>query len=156
MWQTLGIQPTTDIKAIKSAYAKLAKQYNPEEYPEEFQKIFDAYKAACAYAKRNRPLRTSDLPSSHIPPKQERTEEIADEDELDFSGIDTSRKHPPKEEITDEDELDFSGIDTSRKRPPKEEITDEDELDFSGIDTSRKHPPKEEITDEDELDFSGI
>ncbi|MBQ8780519.1 MAG: hypothetical protein IJZ72_02425, partial [Oscillospiraceae bacterium] len=86
------------------------------------------------------------------PPK----EEITDEDELDFSGIDTSRKHPPKEEITDEDELDFSGIDTSRKHPPKEEITDEDELDFSGIDTSRKHPPKEEITDEDELDFSDV
>lgn len=51
MWETLGIEPTTDIKAIKSAYAKLAKQYNPEEHPEEFQRIYTAYKRACVYAK---------------------------------------------------------------------------------------------------------
>lgn len=51
MWETLGIEPTTDIKAIKSAYAKLAKQYNPEEHPDEFRRIYTAYKRACVYAK---------------------------------------------------------------------------------------------------------
>lgn len=51
MWEILGIEPTTDIKAIKTAYAKLAKQYNPEEHPEEFQRIYAAYKRACIYAK---------------------------------------------------------------------------------------------------------
>lgn len=51
MWNILGIEPTKDIKTIKAAYAKLAKQYNPEEHPEEFKRIFDAYKSACAYAR---------------------------------------------------------------------------------------------------------
>ena len=51
MWEILGISPTVDIKEIKAAYAKLAKQYNPEEKPEEFKRIFEAYKAACRYAK---------------------------------------------------------------------------------------------------------
>lgn len=50
MWQILGIEPTDDIKAIKKAYARLAKQYNPEEHPEEFQRIHTAYRQACAYA----------------------------------------------------------------------------------------------------------
>lgn len=52
-WKILGIEPTHDIKIIKKAYASLAKKYNPEEHPEEFQKIHSAYKSACACAKRN-------------------------------------------------------------------------------------------------------
>ena len=52
MWEILGIEPTKDIKKIKSAYAKLAKKFNPEEYPDEFQNIHDAYKNALNYAKR--------------------------------------------------------------------------------------------------------
>lgn len=51
IWNILKIKPTKDIKEIKKAYAKLAKQFNPEEHPEEFKKIYDAYKAACRYAK---------------------------------------------------------------------------------------------------------
>ena len=45
MWNILGIEPTKDIREIKRAYARLAKQYNPEEHPEEFKRIFDAYKS---------------------------------------------------------------------------------------------------------------
>ncbi len=51
MWEILGIEPTTDLKTIKKAYAKLVKQYNPEEHPEEFQRIYAAYKRACICAK---------------------------------------------------------------------------------------------------------
>ena len=51
MWEILGIEPTTDIREIKRAYARLAKQYNPEEHPEEFKRIFDAYKCASALAR---------------------------------------------------------------------------------------------------------
>ena len=53
MWEILGIEPTKDIRTIKKAYAALAKKYNPEEYPDEFRRIHDAYKSACAYAKDN-------------------------------------------------------------------------------------------------------
>lgn len=51
MWNILGIEPTKDIREIKRAYARLAKQYNPEEHPEEFKRIFDAYKSASALAR---------------------------------------------------------------------------------------------------------
>ena len=39
----LGIEPTSDKKEIKRAYAKLLKQYHPEENPEEFKQIQAAY-----------------------------------------------------------------------------------------------------------------
>jgi len=51
IWDILGIEPTRDIKEIKKAYAALAKKNNPEEHPEEFRRIHDAYKAATAFAK---------------------------------------------------------------------------------------------------------
>ena len=42
-WEILGIEPTSDKKEIKKAYARLLKQYNPEENPEKFKKIQAAY-----------------------------------------------------------------------------------------------------------------
>lgn len=42
-WEILGIEPTSDKKEIKKAYAKLLKQYHPEENPEKFKQIQAAY-----------------------------------------------------------------------------------------------------------------
>ena len=42
-WEVLGIDPTSDKKDIKKAYARLLKQYHPEENPEEFKQIQAAY-----------------------------------------------------------------------------------------------------------------
>lgn len=42
-WEILGIEPTSDKKTIKRAYAKLLKQYHPEENPEKFTQIQAAY-----------------------------------------------------------------------------------------------------------------
>ncbi len=42
-WDVLGIEPTQDKKKIKKAYARLLKQYHPEENPEEFKQIQTAY-----------------------------------------------------------------------------------------------------------------
>ena len=42
-WEVLGIEPTQNKKEIKKAYAKLLKQYHPEENPEEFKQIQEAY-----------------------------------------------------------------------------------------------------------------
>lgn len=42
-WEILGIEPTSDKKTIKRAYAKLLKQYHLEENPEEFKQIQAAY-----------------------------------------------------------------------------------------------------------------
>ena len=50
-WKTLNIEPTDDKKTIKKAYAVLIKQYKPDEYPEKFQEIQQAYKQALQWAK---------------------------------------------------------------------------------------------------------
>lgn len=42
-YEILGIDRDADTKTIKKAYAALVKQYHPEEYPEEWQRIHDAY-----------------------------------------------------------------------------------------------------------------
>lgn len=42
-WKILRIEPTKDKKEIKKAYARLLKQYHPEENPEEFKQIQAAY-----------------------------------------------------------------------------------------------------------------
>lgn len=42
-WEILGIEPTSDKKTIKRAYAKLLKQYHHEENPEKFKQIQAAY-----------------------------------------------------------------------------------------------------------------
>ncbi|MFV0380981.1 MAG: J domain-containing protein [Breznakia sp.] len=58
MWyfDKLEIKATKDIKAIKKAYSAVIKKYHPEEYPEEFKEINEAYKQALAYAKGYDPI----------------------------------------------------------------------------------------------------
>ncbi len=45
-WEVLGIEPYSDKKTIKIAYAKLLKQCRPDEDPEGFQTLHKAYKNA--------------------------------------------------------------------------------------------------------------
>ena len=45
-WNVLGIKETDDKKTIKKAYAKLIKQYKPDEHTEKFQEIQEAYRFA--------------------------------------------------------------------------------------------------------------
>ncbi|MBO4909172.1 MAG: J domain-containing protein [Lachnospiraceae bacterium] len=48
-YSTLGLKEGADIKDVKKAYASLIKQYHPEEHPEEWKKIHDAYTFLCNY-----------------------------------------------------------------------------------------------------------
>ena len=52
-WTILQIEPTKDLKKIKHAYAVLTKQNHPEDNPEKFEEIQEAYQRAVAYAKDN-------------------------------------------------------------------------------------------------------
>lgn len=53
IWEVLQIKQTTDKKEIKKAYAKLLKIYHPEDDPENFKAIQEAYQKALAYANKN-------------------------------------------------------------------------------------------------------
>ena len=43
IYQVLGISPTRDKKVIRKAYAGLIRKYHPEEHPEKWKEIHDAY-----------------------------------------------------------------------------------------------------------------
>ena len=51
IWETLGIEPTTDVKLIRRRYAELVRLYHPEDQPETYQEIVEAYQKALAYAR---------------------------------------------------------------------------------------------------------
>lgn len=54
-WDILGLAPTKDLGAIRRAYAAAAAQYNPEDHPEEFLAVRQAYEQAAAYARGREP-----------------------------------------------------------------------------------------------------
>ncbi|AJH16922.1 J domain-containing protein [Bacillus mycoides] len=52
IWETLEIEPTDNIAAIKKAYAKLLKIYHPEDDPEGYQRLREAFDKAIKSAKQ--------------------------------------------------------------------------------------------------------
>lgn len=67
IYQVLGISPTKDKKVIRKAYAGLIRKYHPEEHPEKWKEIHDAYMVAMQRADEDRPL--------HEEPKPQRKEQ---------------------------------------------------------------------------------
>lgn len=51
IWALLGIEKTVDTKVIKRAYAKVLKNYHPEDDPEGFMRVREAYEKALGQAK---------------------------------------------------------------------------------------------------------
>ena len=49
-FKILEINPTNDKKKIKVAYSKMLKKYHPEDFPDMFMKINEAYEKALGYA----------------------------------------------------------------------------------------------------------
>ncbi len=68
IWKVLDIDRTTDIRLIKGAYARQARQYHPEEYPEQFRLLQRAYKAALQYAKGSQPRPATDAGRERVLP----------------------------------------------------------------------------------------
>ena len=54
LYTILEMEPTDNIKDIKRAYAKVIRKYHPEENPEEWKRVHDAYTQLIDYyEKRN-------------------------------------------------------------------------------------------------------
>ena len=49
-FKILEIEPTDDKKKIKVAYSKMLKKYHPEDFPEMFMRINEAYEIALEYS----------------------------------------------------------------------------------------------------------
>ena len=52
-FKILEIEPTDDKKKIKIAYSKMLKEYHPEEFPEMFMKIREAYQTTLEFEEYN-------------------------------------------------------------------------------------------------------
>jgi dnaJ domain protein len=50
-WEILGIEPTHDVKLIRRRYAELVRLYHPEDQPEIYQQIVEAYQSALREAR---------------------------------------------------------------------------------------------------------
>lgn len=59
-WNTLGIEPTKDKKAITAAYRQKLKQTNPEDKPEEFKALRAAYEEALSLADKQENAHAAD------------------------------------------------------------------------------------------------
>lgn len=70
IWQRLELEQTDDKRLIKRAYAKQLKQCKPDEKPEEFQALHDAYQQALSLAE------------SSSKSLQEQTESTAPQDDI--------------------------------------------------------------------------
>ena len=68
IWEILGIEPTRDQGAVRRAYAAAAARYNPEEHPEEFLAVRQAYEQALAFARSaEEPVEVPELPELTMP-----------------------------------------------------------------------------------------
>ena len=64
MWffDVLGIEPTNDKTAIKQAYSRIAHKTNPEDDPDGYAKLHEAYRTALEYAAGNQVEQTEYVP----------------------------------------------------------------------------------------------
>lgn len=90
IWDILGIHVTIDRKAIQKAYANKTKLLHPEEHPEEFMELHEAYKKAIHFAKRQKNIHVE-----HTLSKQQK-EEKKQAQTFDFSP--SSEQYSPKKE----------------------------------------------------------
>ena len=84
IWTVLGIDPTEDVSAIKRAYAEKAKTCHPEEDPEGFLRLRQAYQAAlnCAEGKQEEPAFSLAEPEEEVrAPEEEQGWSLREQEE---------------------------------------------------------------------------
>lgn len=69
MWEILGIEPTHSKREIQRAYAAQARLCHPEEDPERFAELKDAYREALQCARNEMP--EPEKEKGHVPGRPE-------------------------------------------------------------------------------------
>lgn len=94
-YEILGIEADASVVEIKAAYAELSKKYHPEENPEEFQQIHEAYVTLTRLApNRNRILRNINIriDSAETFIDNSSLEKLEVQESFDFSDIENAKK----------------------------------------------------------------
>ena len=101
-WEILGIEPTHDVKTIRKRYSELVKLYHPEDQPEIYQQIVEAYQSVLREARSNRTSqesgRSEATSTQQINEQEDRTINLATSS-LDFESFESEEK-AEKVEIT--------------------------------------------------------
>lgn len=92
-YQLLGLDSNASIEEVKEAYARLSKEYHPEENPEEFQQIHEAYVSLTRGGRRAN--RTMAVEASPI--EKQVTPEVKESD-LVFRHVQKVEEEPVEEE----------------------------------------------------------
>lgn len=110
-WEILGIEPTHDVKLIRRRYAELVRLYHPEDQPEIYQQIVEAYQSALREARSNRTRqesgRSEDSSTQQLNEQENRTKNSAT-NSLDFESLESEEK-TEKVEST-KSSLDFGDV----------------------------------------------
>ena len=126
-YEVLGIDSNASTEEIKTAYAELSKKYHPEENPEEFQEIHEAYSLLVRGNRTRRQITKVDVVDFQMrqqPQTDEASlEEIIDDEDLpqfDFESAEIQGQKEIREKLSVElqqavDKLDtiFLSYDTS-------------------------------------------
>ena len=75
-WNVLGMEPSEDRKAIKKAYAVLLKKHRPDEDPDGFQEINQAYQAALQILKQAHATASATV-SQEYPAASQQADEVS-------------------------------------------------------------------------------
>ena len=112
MWKILDIDPTTDIKIIRRAYARQSRFCHPEEKPEAFKQLHRAYQQAMAAAENTAasPVMPLDQEFKQDQPRElkehdEKLESPTTSPELDFGSLFAEAAHQRLEKAMQEGAL---------------------------------------------------
>ena len=141
IWETLGIEPTTDVKLIRRRYAELVRLYHPEDQPEIYQEIVEAYQKALTYARsRNTRLENSLRKASDSQEASELEEEANGKPNSSLNFENLTEETKTENEESETSSLDFSDY---------QQLTDKTSNSFN-FETFKAEEDKQNST----LDFS--
>lgn len=123
-YKVLGLENNVSTEDVKKAYARLSKEYHPEENPEEFQRIHEAYVTLTRHGRRgNRALvvENSPIEKSSTPEKKE--------SDLIFHNIQNVEEEKDVENQVEE--LSFGkSLKDARKQQEESEAPEQSDFDF--------------------------
>lgn len=169
MWNILDIEPTTDKRTIKRAYAKMAARYHPEEQPEKFQQVYDAYEQALFYAERYANTQYFQqgaayddiLDENSASASQNTSLQLSDSIDFDRKIPETSREEPVMQDNLMDYTIDFDG---TIPRTPRQQFIPKDNSGDNAIDFDEIIPkaPRQKLTlkgdvrEDKEIDFEQL
>lgn len=101
VWKTLGVERGADERSIRRAYAAKLKTAHPEDDPEAFQKLRQAYEVALQWARASQPPR-NDVDEAHAAAAEAHAAPDTDDAiDLTASQRQPGPWHPPMQQLKD-------------------------------------------------------